>query len=99
MAVEVFEQELELAGEQHAVDLDAGAGRDVGAPVVFLVLLDVGSSDRPPARRAGRPGARELQAVLERPRIEARGILPQEIPAARGPAEDVAELLRGLGVD
>src|SRR2546427_9012222 len=99
MAVEVFEQELELAGEQHTVDLDAGAGRDVGAPVVFLVLRDVDSRDRPPARWAGRPGARELRAVLDRQGLEARRILAEEIAAAGVQAEQVAELVGELEVD
>src|SRR5258705_4915318 len=96
MAVEVFEQELELAGEQHTVDLDAGAGRDVRAPVVFLVLLDVDSRDRPPARWAGRPGARELRAVLDRQGLEARRILAEEIAAAGVQAEQGSALLREL---
>src|SRR5262249_34168690 len=83
MAVEVFEQELELASEQHAVDLDTGASRDVGAPVGLLMLLDVDRGDRPPARRASRPWAIELQAVLDRPRVEAGRVLAEE-PAAAG---------------
>src|SRR6185503_63520 len=96
MAVEVFEQELELASEQHAVDLDTGTGRDVGAPVVFLLILDVDGGDRPPP---GRPGARELQAVLDRPRIESRGILAPEPAAAGVHAEQLAELVGNLEVD
>src|SRR5262245_6660126 len=89
MAVEVFEQELELAGEQHAVDLDTGTGRDVGAPVVLLMLLDVDRGDGPPARRASGPWAIELQAVLDRPRGEARGILTEQPAGAGVQAEHV----------
>src|SRR5499426_2377590 len=83
MAVEVFEQELDFPGEQHAVDLDTGTGRDVGAPVVLLMLLDIDRGDGPPARRASGPWAIELQAVLDRPRVEAGRLLAEE-PAAAG---------------
>src|SRR5215831_507743 len=99
MAVEVFEQELELPGEQDAVDLDTGTGRDVGAPVVFLALLDVDGGDRPPARRASGPGARELQAVLNGPRMEARGVLAEEVAAAGVHAEQLKKVVGDLVID
>src|SRR5262245_3689970 len=100
MAVEVFEQELELPGEQDAVDLDARACRDVGAAVVFLVLLDVDGRDRSPARRASGPGAGELQTILDRPRMEARGVLAEQVAAACINADQLLqEIVGGLEID
>src|SRR5207247_6964849 len=69
-AQEVLEQDLHLARGQHAVDLDAGARREVAAPVVLLAVLDVDGGDRPPAGGATRPRARHLGTVLVRPPIE-----------------------------
>src|SRR5262245_7825288 len=99
MAVEVFEQELELAGEQHAVDLDTGTGRDVGAPVGLLMLLDVDRGDGPPARRASGPWAIELQAVLDRPRVEAGRVLAEEPAAAAVHTSHLEHVVGQLEID
>src|SRR4029450_6330436 len=82
VAVEVLEQDLELPREQHTFDLDPGAGRHVSAPVVLLATRDIARGARPPPRLARRPRARELGAVLGRPRFEARRLLVEEVAAA-----------------
>src|SRR5439155_22093490 len=79
MTAEVLEQDLELPRQQHAVDLDPRARRHVGAPPVLLALLDVDRGDRAPPGLTRRPGARELDPVLHRQGIEARGILVEEV--------------------
>src|ERR1044072_8361318 len=63
-AQEVLEQELHLAGGQHAVDLHAGPEREIAAPVVLLPVLHAHGGNRPPAGAAIGPGARHLGAVL-----------------------------------
>src|SRR4029450_4942486 len=98
VAPEVFEQDLEVSRGEHAVDLDAGPQREVGRPAVLLAVLNVGGEDRTPPPVARRPRADELQAVLDRPGIQAGGVAMEQVATASVDAERVAELVGDLQV-
>src|SRR5262249_29381882 len=98
-AAEVLEHDLDLARGQAAVDRDPRARRDVRAPVVLFLLLDVDGRDGPPPRLARRPGASELEAVLHREGVEVRGRLVEEEAAAGIQTDHVPELVGELQID
>src|SRR2546430_3347739 len=100
VAKEVLEEDLHLARGQHAVELHAGPHGEVHRPLVLLAVLEVDGGDRPPAGGARRPRARELRAVLERPRLDAGRIPIEEVAgAAVDPQGVVPELVGELAVD
>src|SRR6266852_1667772 len=98
--IEVLEHPLELAAEYlDAFELEAPAQGYVRAPVVLLTILEVRREDRSRQAAEGGPGALKLEAVLDRPRLEARWIPLEEI-AGTGiyPEHAVEEIVRKLGV-
>src|SRR2546422_10116778 len=78
-APEVLDQELHVPRGQHAVELHAGARREIDGPGVLLPVLEVHAGDRPPALVARGPRTRELETVLDRPRLQIRRILVEEV--------------------
>jgi hypothetical protein len=99
MPAEVLEQELNLPRGQHPVDLDSRPRGHVGAPPVLFALLDVHRRDGAPPRLARGPGARELDPVLHRPRTDIRGILVEEVAAARIQAEHILDVVGEQEID
>src|SRR5438132_6162610 len=93
-AVEVLDQELHVPRGQHAVELHAGARREIDRPGIFLPVLEVHAGHRTPTLVARRPRAREFQAVLDRPRLQMRRVLIEEIAGARVDLGGVRELIR-----
>src|SRR6185503_8693579 len=94
-----LDQDLEIARGQHAIHLDASPQREVERPAVLLAMLQIGGGDWPPADRAPRPRADELDAVLDGPRVQAGRLLIEQVAAARVETQGVAELPRDLEVD
>src|SRR6266404_4818311 len=86
-AVEVLDQELH-----------AGARREIDRPGIFLPVLEVHAGDGTPTLVARRPRARVLETVLDRPRLQMRRVLIEEVAGARVDPREVAELVGDLRV-
>src|SRR6266404_1644319 len=97
-ALEVLDQELHVPRGQHAVELHAGPRREIDRPGIFLPVLEVHAGDRTPTLIARRPRARVLETVLDRPRLQMRRVLIEEVAGARVDPREVAELVGDLRV-
>jgi hypothetical protein len=95
--MEVLDEQLQVPLEHaYVLELDAPAHRHVHVPLVLLARLQVHRRHRPHVAGRNRPRAAELHSALHGPRLEALGLLVEQVPAPavdpQAPRQIVGEL-------